>query len=549
MLKKLFIAFVFMVLAAAPAYGADPADDNGVFKIYYLGELVGAEKYTIRYTPGGGYTAEGNTSIKEDDTKIEMLNELVFGGEKVKLETYQAEIFINDLPKKLALKFDGAKAQVAIATGTRTIQKEIELLPTVMVVEPLSFHHLKIILDRYSIKVGGVQRFYVFKGTELKAVDVTVEDRGPDPAVLSYGAFRARRLFVNLDDVGLSLWVDGKGRLLKVENRMQGYMAELEAYKGTAAKVPDSVNPHEDDPELIYERVRFASGELTLAGTLTRPRTASGKLPAVVFVSRDGPQDRNGTVPYSGINIGTARMMNDLSRTGVVVLRYDDRGVGESGGSLATETFSARVDDAAAAVDFLKSRPEVDPKRIGLVGHGEGGNAALVLAGKRKDLSAVALLAASAIPLDELALQQARKRLQQQGPAGEDELKQTPIYIAISRARETDTKWTVIGRKNINLDLFREWGAMTPKKDLVKVRAKVLIAQGGQDQQVFPENGEALHDAAQAAGMGNVTYEKFPKLDHFFVRSRGTIGEYSDPDRRPHPDFVRTLSEWLRENL
>ena len=153
------------------------------------------------------------------------------------------------------------------------------------------------------------------------------------------------------------------------------------------------------------EQVTLSSqpGAVKLAGTLSIPDGA-GPFPAVVLLSDFGPQDRDARQ-------GDYRLFADLAsflaRQGVAVLRLDDRGVGQSGGSLATTTTADLVRDAQAALTYLRLRPSLDPSRTGLIGHGEGGNVALLAAAQPLPPGFVVALAAAGLPGQELLAQQA----------------------------------------------------------------------------------------------------------------------------------------------
>src|SRR5512137_282753 len=131
--------------------------------------------------------------------------------------------------------------------------------------------------------------------------------------------------------------------------------------------------PQEPKPPFPYRSehvsITNAAGQAVLDGTLTLPEGA-GPFPAVILITGSGPQNRDeeifGHKPF-------LVLADHLSRRGIAVLRYDDRGVGKSTGNLATATSEDLAGDAWAAWQMLSARPEIDPKRIGLLGHSEGG--------------------------------------------------------------------------------------------------------------------------------------------------------------------------------
>lgn len=169
--------------------------------------------------------------------------------------------------------------------------------------------------------------------------------------------------------------------------------------------------PYREEKVLITNPV----SRLELAGTLTIP-AGPGPFSAVVLVNDLGAQDRDGTTdgfPLMGI------LANYLTRRGLVVLRYDDRGVGQSGGSTATATTAMLVSDLQAMMNFLRAQLEVSINRIGVVGHGEGANVALLAAGQALPPAFVVSLAGYGLPGEETLLQQqvAQQRAHKLAPA------------------------------------------------------------------------------------------------------------------------------------
>jgi len=142
----------------------------------------------------------------------------------------------------------------------------------------------------------------------------------------------------------------------------------------------------------------------TLAGTLTLA-VRGGPHPAVVLITGSGPQDCDEAVMGHRPFLVLA---DHLTRQGIAVLRCDDRGFGKSTGNFATAIDADFVDDALAAVNYLRTRPEIDPRRIGLVGHSEGGIVAPRAAARSPEVAFIVLLAGIGVPMEEVLLRQSR---------------------------------------------------------------------------------------------------------------------------------------------
>jgi uncharacterized protein len=170
-----------------------------------------------------------------------------------------------------------------------------------------------------------------------------------------------------------------------------------------------------EPPPYLVEPLDVMNGDIKLAGTLTRPKEGSAA-PAVVLVTGSGPQDRDETV--FGFKV-FATLADALTKKGIAVYRYDDRGVGESTGSLATATTEDFAGDALAAVAKLRTIDGIDPKRVGILGHSEGAVVAAIAATKSPDVAFIVMLAGTAVAGNEVLLQQTRDMSVAQGSTPE----------------------------------------------------------------------------------------------------------------------------------
>lgn len=233
-------------------------------------------------------------------------------------------------------------------------------------------------------------------------------------------------------------------------------------------------------PHFSSRDVTFGSGDAVLAGTLTVPNGPLGCMPGFVFVHGSGPATRNGGVPQNPTFLD---LSNALSNAGVVVLRYDKRGIGASTGT-ATEDFHVLGDDARAAVAFLRTQPNVDPHRLFLLGHSEGGIVVPLVAPSIDGLAGVVLMAPPAIPMQRILDEQSARMT----PALEQ---------AVRKGFASDT-------------------VIDPAQVIRHVDVPILVLQGGRDLQVLPSDLHYLADAARAANR-RITIDRLPDDDHLFL--------------------------------
>jgi pimeloyl-ACP methyl ester carboxylesterase len=304
------------------------------------------------------------------------------------------------------------------------------------------------------------------------------------------------------------------------------------------------------------EEVKVERDGARIAGTITRPKGSQGRLPAVFFVSGSGVQDRQGF--SSGIDIGTHEILDRITSAGFLVLRVDDRGAGESSDMPPNTSFLDLVADARACVEFLGKRDDVDPARIALIGHSEGGETVPLLAAERPAIAAVVLLAAPGRPLLEIIADQNRLALEQQGLAREEIEKQMLGVRAFLARLVSDEKIDPAGLAPEELTALanRAWMQSHARQDPIatiqKLRCPVLVLQGALDFQVSPErDARALEQALAAAGNKDHELHVFDGLDHLFKRVPGEHSELGDywKARPVDTQFLDTLTAWLQKRL
>lgn len=336
-----------------------------------------------------------------------------------------------------------------------------------------------------------------------------------------------------------------------------------------AFRMPAQRRPQLPQPPYSYDTldVSFQNNfdAVRLAGTLTIPRS-EGKHPAVVLITGSGPQDRNETIeghqPFKVI-------ADYLTKRGIVVLRYDERGVGKSTGNYVQSTIGDFSKDAIAAVAFLQKQQQVDPTRVGIIGHSEGGLIAALLAGqKATKLSFIALLAAPAIPIDSLMVLQAHELGRVQGMT-KKELQEareinkrnfalikgklpdqqaytrilnnvTPVFGKLTPAQEAEFKMML-------LPSFRYFMRINPVPFIEKIDVPVFAAFGTKDLQVpFAPNLESLTDhLPQKRAHFLQAYEG---LNHFFQRAdTGAPQEYATIEETFNERVMRDLSDWINK--
>ena len=310
-----------------------------------------------------------------------------------------------------------------------------------------------------------------------------------------------------------------------------------------------------------FVSIRNESAKLVLAGTITKP-DSGGPFPAVLLVTGSGPQDRDETIfghkPFKVI-------AEFLSDRGYLVLRYDDRGVGQSTGEHRGTTVDF-AGDARAAIDYLRRRPDVDPSRVGILGHSEGATIGAIVAARHGDLAFLVMLAGMALPGDQVLRQQIGAQLEVIGKdaahiarndrdvgrlialATADPFDQTALSDAVEdiRAREGESqRWAEVQAAFFSSGWVRYFLAFDPRPTLSRLRLPVLALFGGTDLQVLAEPNAAAARAAFSANPA-ARVEVVPDANHLFQISKtGDPREYATILETISPAVLELIAGWL----
>jgi uncharacterized protein len=343
------------------------------------------------------------------------------------------------------------------------------------------------------------------------------------------------------------------------------------------AEEPEEIVPYKKEEVVFYD------DSIKFAGTLTLPPT-KGPHPAVVMITGSGAQNRDeelfGFKPFKII-------ADHFTRRGIAVLRYDDRGVGGSTGSTSQSTSADFAKDALAAIHFLQTRNDINPKQIGLCGHSEGGIVAPLAASESPDVAFVICMAGTGIDGTTLLLAQEaaimradsaseetiEKALKRSKlvfrfvPSPEDsvelrrELRESVIeqmksMTEVQRKAITNEeefiKMGVEGRmRSLESPWFRFFLTFNPAPVLEKVNCPVLALFGGLDTQVPAKlNEDPMESALKKGGNKDYTFKIFPTANHLFLSAKtGSPSEYASLKKEFVPGFLDTMSDWILRHV
>jgi pimeloyl-ACP methyl ester carboxylesterase len=320
---------------------------------------------------------------------------------------------------------------------------------------------------------------------------------------------------------------------------------------------PAKPYPYRED-DLKYPN---AAAGIQLAATLTIPQ-GKGPFPAVVLITGSGQQDRDesllGHKPFLVLS-------DYLTRKGIAVLRSDDRGAGGSGGDFAASTTADFATDTEAALAYLKTRPEVDPHRIGLAGHSEGGVIAPMVAARNRDVAFIVMMAGTGVPGDQIIVAQVIAGNEAAGMSHDaaeaagaqqkrilDLVEQEKDEAVLKQKLQAELKAMPEAQfnsvfKQLTSPWYRYFLTYDPAGALRKVTCPVLAINGSKDTQVPPAlNLPAIRAALQAGGNQHFEADELPGLNHLFQHAKtGALAEYAQIEETFAPEAMEKIATWI----
>lgn len=348
-------------------------------------------------------------------------------------------------------------------------------------------------------------------------------------------------------ELATSITVGDEGNLVSVSVPAQSLDLVREDVASSTSRTRIYSNPGD-------EAVTIPATGFNLGATLTRPTGASGagragaRLPAVILLAGSGVGDRDGVVqgiPTLGQIAGT------IAQSGMLAVRYDKRGNGQSGGRSESATITDFADDARAVVRWLGRRPDVDPKRIAVVGHGEGAWVAMLAASREKRIASVVSIAGASTTGPEWLLEQQRLALDLLKLPPEEREEKIAQQKQIQSAVLSGKGWEQIPaelRKDADMPWFQSLLAFDPTRVIEDVRQPLLIVHGELDRQVPVAHAERLTELARKESKSNsIELVIVRGVNHVLAPAlTGEVSEYGTlQDRNVSRDLTTAVNAWL----
>ncbi|HXH24209.1 MAG TPA: alpha/beta fold hydrolase [Vicinamibacterales bacterium] len=549
------LATVLIVAAGLRIAGAQQLEPGGAsagYMVFMRGAPVGREVVTVRSDAGGVTIASQgrlgppfNTVTRNaefryapDWTPQSFVLDGSVGGGDIRIET----------------SFDGGTATSHGTQAGQPIAASHQVAPrTIVMPNGVIGSYVALARRLVNTQAGAELRAYVLP---LVEVGLTVEAVADERMQIGTTFLDVRRYDLTVANPGgelaMTVFASSDGSLVRLSAPAQGLDIVRDDLAASTSRTQVYSNPG-DEP------VTIPAYGFNLGATLTRPprcvraqnAAAQGcpaRLAAVVLLTGSGIGDRDGFalgIPTLG------QLAGALAEAGFLVVRYDKRGHGQSGGRSESATLGDYAEDARAVVRWLANRKDVDPRRIAVVGHSEGAWVALLAAARERRIAAVATIAAASTTGAELVLEQQRYALDQMNISDAERQQRVALQKQILAAVATGKGWDGVPgemRRAADTPWFHSVVTFDPREVIEDVRQPLLIVHGALDRQVPVYHADRLAQLArEESDSKSIAVVIVRGVNHLLVPAEtGHVSEYGAlKDRTVSADLTGPLSDWL----
>ena len=540
------------LLFADAAVGQDraaPVTGEAFFNVFVNGTPVGVERVTLVRTEGGWQiVSSGRFSppIDLDNRAFRIDYDDEWAPQQMTMDGARyGQAFT------VSTTFDGGVATSLIQTGIDRSTAATPVDPAAIVVPDYFFGAFEAMVARLGgAEPGQELPIFIAPQAQITAVVREVRSQQVQTAERLLTAQIYRLTFLDAErPLDVDVWADQDRRLLRLTIPILGVEVAREDVVRVSTRLTTERHPGATD-------VRVPATGFSLASTVTTPvgrEMPQDGWPAVLLVPGTASVDRDENL--FGVPL-FAQLAAALADEGYLVMRYDKRGAGQSGGRQESAALEDYADDVRTLVRYLDRRDDVDEKRIAVAGHGEGGWVGLYAASREKRIDALALLHVPSIRGTELVLEQQRAELDRiQAPAAE-RVQKIELQRQIHAAVLDEGDWEDIPdnlRLRADTFWFRSFLEFDPAEVMRRTRQPVLILHGELDRQIPPHHADRLAELALARRREESTIQlaKMPGINHLLLRATtGGVAEYSRlSDKNVASEVISVLTDWLARTV
>jgi len=541
------LLFVVLPLdSGSRTFAAQEAASTSTFVVTYAGVRVGTERVTVS-RPSGGFriamTGQIGPPFDLLTTKFDLTYAADWHPQQLTVEGALRNETLN-----IATSFGLTTATNEVVQGQKRGGVSHQISPRTLVVPVNFFAAYEAVAARLTTLKSGAQ-FPVYIAPEG---EITVAINRITPRKIS-----APGVEVDLQEYDLTfarpgmpmsvqVLVDGSGRLARITYRDVGLSAIREELATVMAR---EVRVSREGDEQAY----IPASGFNIGATVSRPKPTAARMPAVILVGGLGRQDRDETlygVPVFGYLAGA------LADAGYLVVRYDKRGVGQSGGRVEHAGIVEYADDVRGIVTWLRTRKDVDSNRIAVLTHGDGSAVGLTVAGREKKIRALGLLSAPGLPGGAFVLEQQQQALARRNESETDRQAKIALQKRVVEVVTSGKGWETLPpdvRRQADSPWFKSWLLFDPAVAMQKIDQPVLVLNGAVDLQTPPSHGDRLAAMASSRkGSAGAATQKvvIPGVNHLLVSGPGDV-ESSDslPPSALSPEVVAAIVTWLNASV
>ncbi len=534
-------ALVVALGTVVTAQQAPPPGATG-YTVFLRGSPIGHEDVTVRTDATGiSITSEGRASLPEP-TIIRRAEARYSPDWTTQSFVLEASVNGGEVTARSAFG-DGVVRTQGVQGGTAFTREHKAAAQTIVLMPNAFFGGWEAITRRVTSATGPVDlRAYVIPQAELglRVAAVTNERMQVGGAF-----FDVRRYDVVLQsptgDLVASITAATDGSLVRMSIPAQALDVVRDDVASSTSRSQIYSNPGD-------EAATIPAPGFNLGATLTRPKTAAARVPVAILLAGAGIGDRDGTV--GGVPM-LAQLAGRLADAGIMAVRYDKRGFGQSGGRAESATLNDYAEDVRTVVRWLAARKDVDNKRIAVIGHAEGAWVGMLAAAREDRIAALVTLAGAGSTGGDLILEQQQATLERIELSAQEREARVALQKQIHAAVLTGKGWEGVSlalRRQADTPWFQSVLTFDPAKSIKGVRQPILVVHGALDKQVPVPHAERLADLARKESKSKAVELVLVRgVNHLLAPAiTGEVAEYSVlPDRSVSADVSTTVTTWL----
>jgi fermentation-respiration switch protein FrsA (DUF1100 family) len=551
-MRACYCTWTLLLFLAVPAAAQQPPPASSApgsvgYTVFLQGTPVGHQDVTVR-SDALGLVISGQGQIAPPIDVITRRAELRYRPDQT-AESLLIEARIKGVDVTLETKFENGSAVSKGMQGDALIAMTDMASPQSVLLPSVFFGSHAVLARRLAGAAPGAE-FRAFVGPGAGA-QVAFRLRTEMTEQMQFGTstFDVHHYELVFDNAGapleIDLYADNVGGLVRVDVPAQGLQVVRDDIAGSISRTHITSNPGD-------EAVVIPAPGFNLGATMTRPPNAAGRLPAVILTGGAGSDDRDGT--SYGVPI-LANLAGAISQAGFVAVRYDKRGYGQSGGRRESATIGDVADDVRAIVKWLTDRKDIDPKRIAVLGHGEGAWVALLAAARDKRIAGIVSIDAPSTSGAELALEQQQHALDRLKASPADRAQKIELQKKIQAAVLSGKGWEGVPpelRKQVDTPWTQSVLLFEPARVIDDVRQPMLFVHAELDRQIPVSHVERLVDLARKESKSkSVEVVTIRGVNHLLVPAvTGEPDEYASlSDLNVSKDVTGAIDAWLTRTL